>query len=481
MSLTTLPNELFAMIAGNLSPGSLLSLMLCSHELYALSNNRLKQHATSSIHYKTAALFWAVMTGNMGLIQLLLTVGAPISVIESSINPFNLELVGHQAPSHCDVETLLHVASQGTKLLLDNTSRPPYNASPALFWAVENNHAALLRLAIRCNANTEWRNYRNQTALHIALRLGYERSALLLLDSGANFDTLDAGGYQPLEIAIERCHGAVEAILAHGANPNRLTYQGGTALHYAAKLGKLEAVEILLEYSANPNEVDRDRCTPLHRAAARKDSAKIVHMLLDNGADVSYINNVGRNPFELAEGSGNLAAGALLKQLYMIKPHWCHSGDCSYLHLAVRHSMPWLIKEVLALKADVNARDKFGQTPLHLAATMNRSDIVSILVDAGASVDALDHTGKTPLHVAAKIPGLVLFWELLMVGERMSFSLRDTAEGCTPLHLAAQTMVDPRGECRRYDGAERNRMWSAIIARERLLFEEVMEKRRSVS
>lgn len=480
MSLTTLPNELFVMIADNLSPESLLSLMLCSQEFYALGNSRLKQHAINSPHYKTAALFWAAMTSNVGLIRLLLTAGAPISVVEAGANPFSLEVVCHQAPSHCDVRTALHVAGLGTKLLLDNTPKPPHNASPAIFWAVENSHIALLKLAIRCNADIEWQNHKGQTALHIALRLGHECEALFLLASGANFNILDANGYQPLEIAIERCHGVVEAILAYGADPDRLTYWGETVLHYAAKLGKVKVVKILLEHSANPNKVDVDQCTPLHRAAARKDSAEIVHMLLDNGADVSCINNVGRNSFELAESSGNLAAGALLKQLYITMPYWRHSGDCSYLHLAVRHSVPWLIKQVLALKVDVNARDKSGQTPLHLAATINRSDMASMLVDAGASVDALDDTGKTPLHIAAKIPGLVLFWELLMVGERMSFSLRDTVEGCTPLHLAAQTMVDPSGEYRGYDGAERNSRWSAIIARERLLFEEVMEKRRSV-
>lgn len=481
MPLTTLPNELFVMIAGNLSPGSLLSLMLCSQELYALSNSRLKQHAIDSPHYKVAALFWAAMTSDVGLIQLLLTTGAPLRVVEASTNPFGFGDVFHKAPSYCDVRTALHIAGQGTRLLLDNASRPPYNASPAVFWAVENNHIALLSLAIRCNANTEWRNYKNQTALHIALCLGNERSALLLLASGADFNTSDSKGRQPLEIAIEKCYGVVEAILARGANPNRLTHWGETVLHCAIKKGKVKVVKILLEHSANPNIVDSDQCTPLHRAAARKGSAEIVHMLLENGADVSCINNVGRNSFELAEDSGNLAAGALLKQVYITMPHWRHSGDCSYLHLAVRHSVPWLVKEVLALKVDVNARNKSGQTPLHLAATVNSSDMASILITAGASVDALDNTGKTPLHVAAKIPGLVLFWELLMVGERMSFALRDTVEGCTPLHLAAQTMVDPTREYREYDGAERGRVWSAIIARERLLFKEVMERRRSVS
>lgn len=481
MSLITLPNELFVMIAGNLSPTSLLSLMRCCREFSVSGDNILRKHAISSPHYKTAALFWYTLTGNRRLVQLLLTSGAPINVVEVSRESLGLEIIRHRAPSHCEVSTVLHVIGQGTKLLLDNTSRPPYYALPAVFWAVENHHVALLNLAICCNADLEWRNHKNQTALHVALRLGYENLALLLLASGANFKSLDTNGCQMLDIAIEKCHRAVKAILDLGADPNKQNYHGATALHNAAKLGKEKTVKLLLEYHADPNEVDEDKYTPLHRAAARKNSAEIVHMLLDHGADVSSRNNMGRNPFELAEASGNQAVGELLKQLYIVAPHWPHSGGRSYLHIAVHHSMPWLMQKLFAVKVDINARDKSGQTPLHLAASLNKSDMASMLVGAGASVDAVDDTGKTPLHIAAKIPGLVLFWELLMMGERMSFSLRDAIEGCTPLHLAARTMVDPGGTYKRCDGAERNRLWSAIIARERLLFEEVMERRKSVS
>ena len=51
--------------------------------------------------------------------------------------------------------------------------------------------------------------------------------------------------------------------------------------------------------------------------------------------------------------------------------------------------------------ADVMARDKFGQTPLHSAASRGTPANLQALLDAGADVMARDKYGFTPLHRAA--------------------------------------------------------------------------------
>ncbi|MDB4797386.1 ankyrin repeat domain-containing protein, partial [bacterium] len=51
--------------------------------------------------------------------------------------------------------------------------------------------------------------------------------------------------------------------------------------------------------------------------------------------------------------------------------------------------------------ANVNVKDKWGQTLLHHAANEDRKEIVELLIAAGADVKAKDEDGVTPLHFTA--------------------------------------------------------------------------------
>jgi uncharacterized protein len=56
--------------------------------------------------------------------------------------------------------------------------------------------------------------------------------------------------------------------------------------------------------------------------------------------------------------------------------------------------------ELLDQGADVNAADAAGWTPLHFAAQDYRVDAVATLIAAGAEIDARNRFGATPLSVA---------------------------------------------------------------------------------
>ena len=54
--------------------------------------------------------------------------------------------------------------------------------------------------------------------------------------------------------------------------------------------------------------------------------------------------------------------------------------------------------------------NKFGETPLHLAAKNGKFDQVKELIDEGVlDINAKDHAGWTPLHEAAQYDGKIRF------------------------------------------------------------------------
>ena len=65
------------------------------------------------------------------------------------------------------------------------------------------------------------------------------------------------------------------------------------------------------------------------------------------------------------------------------------------------------VAHCLASGADVEARDKYGFSPLHFAACRGSPDAIAALLAAGADTNARDESGKTPLHTAEerKPPG----------------------------------------------------------------------------
>jgi len=64
-----------------------------------------------------------------------------------------------------------------------------------------------------------------------------------------------------------------------------------------------------------------------------------------------------------------------------------------------------MIRSLLRNGADVNAKNNAGQTPLHQAAMWGTFERAAVLVRNGAHVNARDHSGNTPLHMAARWGG----------------------------------------------------------------------------
>lgn len=93
------------------------------------------------------------------------------------------------------------------------------------------------------------------------------------------------------------------------------------------------------------------------------------------------------------------------------------------------------VERMLNKGVDVNAKNKNGKTPLHMAALYGSNRIVGFLITNGAIVDIRDNDGKTPLYKAAW-GGETTIAEIL-IKHGANVNAQDNY-GDTPLHEAVR-------------------------------------------
>ncbi len=74
------------------------------------------------------------------------------------------------------------------------------------------------------------------------------------------------------------------------------------------------------------------------------------------------------------------------------------------LHIAlvsvVEPPEPDVVRHLIQLGIDVNARDRRLWTPMHFAVRTKSADVVRLLVEAGAEIDPVNDEHMTPLHLS---------------------------------------------------------------------------------
>lgn len=119
---------------------------------------------------------------------------------------------------------------------------------------------------------------------------------------------------------------------------------------------------------------------------------------------------------------------------------WSSYAICGEIHEAVKKNDTAKVKELVTANPDVVfSKDEDGFTPLHLAAKSGYSDMVKYLLTTKAEVDARNSYGSTPLHQVALAKGQHsdIIEMLLMHGARVN---APDKYGLTPLHYS--TMRD---------------------------------------
>lgn len=142
---------------------------------------------------------------------------------------------------------------------------------------------------------------------------------------------------------------------------------GFALIHVAARYNLNRIVHTLLDYGADINiGTSQYKWTPLH-LAARFNGLSTINVLLQRGADPSIKGNKGSTP----------------------------------LHFAARRGNEEIVKALLEHPSvKIDEKDSSGKTALHLACSEGHSKVSQILMNYGADIKAISADKSTPLHNA---------------------------------------------------------------------------------
>lgn len=136
----------------------------------------------------------------------------------------------------------------------------------------------------------------------------------ILLNKGTPVDIEDPSGYTALHYAARNGRLKIcKLLLERGANVNaRTRCARATSLHRAASQGHEDVVDFLLKSGADADLLDDDGCTALHRAVLA-DSVPTCRLLLSK-TNLRVANNAGLTAMQLAEKQANPCIISLFEQ-----------------------------------------------------------------------------------------------------------------------------------------------------------------------
>jgi ankyrin repeat protein len=303
----------------------------------------------------------------------------------------------------------------------------PGHGQSALMWAISERHASVARRLVERGADVHARSTGGFTPLLFAARAGDLESARALIAAGADANDKTADATSALAVAVVRGHAALAIdLLERGADPNA-NAPGYTALHWASgsweteltgpngidaqgdeewrslagvSSGKVELIRALLARGADPNarlakappRVGYTQLPIEHRVAgvnpyagatpfllaAMAGDVEVMRLLAEHGADPRLASNDGTTPLMVAAGLGRYLA---------------ESRVTEPLALAA-------VKLALELGGEINAVNDSGNAALHGAAQTKADTIVRFLAGNGADLNLKNKRGQTPLTIA---------------------------------------------------------------------------------
>ncbi|MDJ0710601.1 MAG: ankyrin repeat domain-containing protein [Woeseiaceae bacterium] len=331
---------------------------------------------------------------------------------------------------HAQLDAQLHA-------VLDASAHPPPDISA-------------LETLLRSGANANARDTAGHSAIWKALDRKQHDIVLLLLDYGADPDTLDTlkvpSRATPLchVISLGRYSGpsasaldVMRALLRAGAASGATCPGGLSALELAMDIGTDKSLNVLAVAGVRvQNEADLTAATRALVLAAQQSKDETLAALIELGADVNHRVPGSQRPLDAALTEGFQASTALL-----LLEAGATIGRADTVFTAVKRfngDLP-LLNALLAAGADPDGAGPHTQTGMRIAIQRGYLDVLQTLLVAGADPNQAASTLLHPLLLLFQVPqeGRLPIAELLIAAGADIESQRP--DGTTVLMAAASS------------------------------------------
>ncbi|WAR14302.1 MIB2-like protein [Mya arenaria] len=188
-------------------------------------------------------------------------------------------------------------------------------------------------------------------------------------------------------------------LIEAGADIRMWNANGRTALHFAASNGANSVLRELLNRKADPNRQDAAGDTPLHDAIHNKNNSAVPFLVAAPDANLKLLNAKGHIALHLAAMKDDeMAVERILTKAPELKNARKSTDGYTALHIAAINDNTAVIKTLVRMKCDVDARNINKYTPLHLSCHQGHLEASQVLIEASANVNVQDDDGDTPLH-----------------------------------------------------------------------------------
>uniref|UniRef100_A0A672TDH5 Histone-lysine N-methyltransferase EHMT1-like n=1 Tax=Sinocyclocheilus grahami TaxID=75366 RepID=A0A672TDH5_SINGR len=229
---------------------------------------------------------------------------------------------------------------------------------------------------------------KRKTSLHCAAEEGHKEICHILVQAGANLDMCDAEQRTPLMYACENNHlETVKYLLKAGASTGHKDMRGSTCLHLAARGGHTGVLQYFISMpSIDVNCKDDGGWAPLTWATENMNLEQ-VKMLISAGADV-----------QIRDKEENVCL------------HWAAFSGCDKI-----------AQLLLDKRSDLHAVNIHGDSPLHIAVRQNQLDCVMLFLSRGADVNLKNKDGETPLNCCSVNSKM---WTILNTNKKLTDARR---------------------------------------------------------